>query len=53
MSYITGYVFYDQMMPEVLVTDPLLYFEVCLKKQWCNFTFLTTCPQGKLDMKIS
>jgi hypothetical protein len=20
---------------------------------WCNFTFLTTCPQGKLDMKIS
>jgi hypothetical protein len=22
-------------------------------RQWCNFTFLTTCPQGKLDMKIS
>jgi hypothetical protein len=21
-------------------------------KQWCNLTFLTTCPQGKLDMKI-
>jgi hypothetical protein len=20
--------------------------------QWCYFTFLTTCPQGKLDMKI-
>ena len=20
--------------------------------QWCNLTFLTTCPQGKLDMKI-
>ena len=21
--------------------------------EWCNFTFLTNCPQGKLDMKIS
>ena len=26
----------------------------CLNiKQWCNLTFLTTCPEGKLDMRIS
>ena len=24
-----------------------------LCRQWCNFTFLTTCPQGKLGMKIN
>jgi hypothetical protein len=23
-----------------------------LTAQWCNFIFLTTCPQGKLDMKL-